>query len=66
MGVVRREENDVVSVPRKLAHARGLSEDALATVPKDGVTKPLCRDEGDPTRAAFVEAYHSYAQEGVV
>ena len=66
MSQVRREENDVVSVSRKVCHSRRLSEDALASIPKDGIAKPFCRNEGDPSRAAFVKAKHANAQEGVV
>lgn len=62
MRPVRREENYVEAVSRKAGQPRGLPEDALAPVPEDGVAKPLCRDEGDPTRAAFVETHHSNPQ----
>lgn len=66
MGLVRGKENDVVAVKRKGRHPGGLSQDALAPVPIDGIAKPLGRDEGHPTREAVVARHDSHAQELVV
>ena len=66
MRLVRREENHVVAIGGKRGGARGLTQDALAPVPKDGVSKALRCNEGDPTRIAFVERCYSDSQKGVV
>lgn len=66
MRPVRREDDHVIAVPRETSQTRRLSQYALAPVPKDGVTEPLRCDEGDPSRAAFVERCHSNTQVGIV
>lgn len=66
MRVLGREKNHVVAVQRQPTLARSFAKHTLATVAKDGVTKPLRRDEGDPRRAALVKLSQSNAQEGVV
>lgn len=66
MRALGREENHVVAFQRKPALTGGFTQHALATVPIDGVTKPLRRDEGDPWRVALVKLSQSNAQEGVV
>lgn len=66
MRVFGREENHVVTVQRKPALSCRFAQHTLAPVPEDGVSKPLRRDEGDPSGAALVKLSHSNAQEGVV
>lgn len=63
MGVLGGEENHIVAIYRKPTGAGGLTKDPLAPVPKDGVTKPFGRDEGDPCMIVFVCHYHTNSQE---
>lgn len=56
------EENHTSSRKGHTTLTGRLSQDALAPVAKDGISKPLSRDEGDLSRTAFVIVQNSNAQ----
>ena len=51
--------NEKIYLCRKKA---GLSQDALAPISVDGVSKPFWRNEGDLRQVAFARWHHSNAQ----
>lgn len=66
MSVFGGEENNIVAIYRKFTGTGGFAKDPLAPVPKDGVTQPFRRDEGDPCTVAFACRYHANSQKRTV
>ena len=60
------KKNDLLPITGQVALTSSLSQDPLASVPVNGVSKPFRRDEGDLTWAAFVILQHRYAHEPMV
>ena len=66
MSVLGGEENYIVAIYRKFTAAGGLTENPLAPVPKDGVSKPFGRSESNPCMIALACLGHANPQERAV
>lgn len=61
-----REENHVVALDRQIAQTRGLAQNPLAPVTKDGVTQTLGGDERGPPGFVRTRHEHAHAEERAV